>query len=142
MMHQYFSELVHNPMIVLTMMAIMLDTIFGLLRAIKERKFNSNFGIDGAIRKSGMVISVLFLMFADYVVHINLIGFLPQDMREAIHIDKIGMGEFFCLLYILYECVSILKNMYLCDLPISPKIKDKLERLLKDMTQEVKAEGK
>lgn len=34
---------------------------FGVLRAIKEKKFNSCAGIDGAIRKVGMLISLVFI---------------------------------------------------------------------------------
>ncbi len=32
------------------------DTFFGILRAIKEKRFNSCVGIDGAIRKAGQVV--------------------------------------------------------------------------------------
>lgn len=137
MFRQYFNELIHNQMILLVAMAVLLDTVFGLFRAIKEKKFNSNFGIDGAIRKSGMLISVLFLMLADYLVKINLIFFIPLDIREGMGITKAGLGEFFCILYTLYEVVSILKNMYLCGLPIPGGLKPRLEKLLTEMTEEI-----
>ena len=138
MFRNYVNEVAHNPLIILTASSIALDTILGLFRAIKEKKFNSNFGIDGAIRKSAMLISVLFLMFADMVVKINCIGFLSEDFRALIHVDKIGMGEFFAILYILYEAVSILKNLYLCGVPIPGKVKDLLEKFLIEMTEEMK----
>lgn len=142
MFHQYYNELIHNPAIVLVAMAVILDTIFGLFRAIKEKKFNSNFGIDGAIRKSGMLISVLFLMLADYLVKINLIFFIPDEIRKAAGLEKVGLGEFFCILYLLYEIVSILKNMYLCGLPIPGGLKPKIEKLLTEMTDEVTTDNK
>ena len=138
MFRNYVDEVSHNPLIILTAAAIALDTILGLFRAIKEKKFNSNFGIDGAIRKSAMLISVLFLMFADMVVKINCIGFLSEDFRALIHVEKIGMGEFFAILFILYEAVSILKNLYLCGVPIPGKLKDMLEKFLTEMTEEMK----
>lgn len=138
MFRDYIEEVAHNPLIILTAAAITLDTILGLFRAIKEKKFNSNFGIDGAIRKSAMLISVLFLMFADMVVKINCIGFLSEDFRALIHIEKIGMGEFFAILFILYEAVSILKNLYLCGAPIPRAVKELLEKFLLEMTEEMK----
>lgn len=140
MIHEYFAEMLHNPLIILTAMAVALDTVLGLLRAVRERNLNSSFGIDGAIRKSTMLISVLFLMLADFVVQINLIAFLPEELRDAIGLRKIGIGEFFCVLYVVYEAVSILKNMYLCGIPIPKGIEGRLEKLLTEMTQEIKRE--
>lgn len=140
MIQEYLRGVAHNPLIVTTAAAVALDTILGLLRAVKEKKFNSNFGIDGAIRKSGMMVSVLFLMLADYLIKLNLIGFLSDDIRESLAVNKIGLGEFFCLLYIIYEAVSILKNMALCGIPIPKSIKKRLERFLKEMTGEIRGD--
>ena len=134
----YFNELAGNPFIILTAIAISLDTILGFFRALKEKKFNSNFGIDGAIRKAAMLISVLFLMLADFVVHINCISFIPVEIREGIGLTKIGLGEFFCVLFVIYEFVSILKNMYLCGMPVPGWMKTALEKLLTEMTKEIK----
>lgn len=57
---RYFNILVENNLLKALVICIVLDTIFGILRAIKERKLNSNIGIDGTIRKAGMMISILF----------------------------------------------------------------------------------
>lgn len=137
-LHEFFTEMARNPFIITTATAVCLDTILGLLRAVKEHGFNSCFGIDGAIRKSGMLVSVLFLMFTDFVVKINCIFFVPQEIREAMGLTKVGMGEFFCILFCLYEAVSILKNMYLCGMPIPAGIKAWLEKFLLEMTKEIK----
>ena len=51
-----YAEAEGNTFLQLVLIAVVLDTIFGVLRAIKERKFNSNFGINGAIRKVGMLV--------------------------------------------------------------------------------------
>lgn len=108
----------NNPFVRLVLIAIVADTVFGILRAIKEHRFNSNFGIDGAIRKCAMVAAILFLVFVDFIIHVNLIGFVPETVRTALHIEKIGMMEFFSLLFLSYEAVSIVKNMSLCGLPV------------------------
>ena len=52
---EFIEAAAHNKIIQLVVLAIVCDTVFGVLRAIKEKKFNSCAGIDGAIRKVGML---------------------------------------------------------------------------------------
>lgn len=108
----------HNTLIQLILIAVVWDTTFGVIRAISEKKFNSNFGIDGAKRKVGIVISLVFLVLVDEIVQFNLIGFVPKDIRVFMGLETVGMTEFFALLFLAYEVVSILKNMALCGLPV------------------------
>lgn len=107
----------HDKLIQLVIIAVIIDTIFGVLRAIKERKFNSCFGINGAIRKCGMIISIMLLVIVDYITGFNMIGFLPEQVRQHMG-NQIGISGFIALLYNAYETVSILKNMALCGLPV------------------------
>lgn len=107
----------HNKLIQLVIIAVIIDTLFGVLRAIKEHNFNSCFGINGAIRKCGMIISIMLLVIVDYITNFNMIGFLPDEVRQYIG-NSIGISGFFAILYIAYEVVSILKNMALCGLPV------------------------
>ena len=125
-----------NPMLQLVVLAIVFDTIFGVIRAIKEHKFNSCVGIDGAIRKISMVISLVFLLIADQIISVNLIAFIPETVRSYIGVDAVGLTGFFSLLYIAYEIVSILKNMTLCGLPVRI-IWDKLKTILGKYTAEL-----
>lgn len=116
----YFMEgLVKSKIIIIVIWAVVMDTVFGVVRSVKERKFNSCFGINGAIRKVAMVTSIIFLAAVDIIMHVNLIGFIPDEIRAYFpkSIATIGVAEFFGLLYIAYEIVSILKNMTLCGLP-------------------------
>ena len=107
-----------NNIIKLVILCVVIDTIFGFLRAVKEKRFNSNFGINGAIRKVGMLISIIALVLVDRIMNLNLIGFIPEQIRNYISLNHIGTAEFFGILYICYEIVSILKNMTLCGLPV------------------------
>lgn len=107
----------HNKLIQLVIIAVIIDTLFGVLRAIKDHNFNSCFGINGAIRKCGMIISIMLLVIVDYITNFNMIGFLPDEIRQYIG-NSIGISGFFAILYIAYEVVSILKNMALCGLPV------------------------
>lgn len=117
--------------------AVILDTLLGVLRAIKEHKFNSCVGIDGAIRKVAMVFSVIFLTYIDEIVNFNLLFLIPEKYLQPLGITSIGVCELFCLLYILYEAVSILKNMTLCGLPVPTKAKEWIQKFLDDMTDEL-----
>ena len=126
-----------NSLIKLLLLAVVLDTILGVGRAIKYHKFNSSVGIDGAIRKVMMLVSAGVLMLADLIIHINLVGFIDEKYLQIIGLEKVGMCELFCLLFIVYEAVSILKNMLLCGLPIPRRIREWLLKFLDDMTAEL-----
>lgn len=141
MMNQIIMLLYSNSFFKILLLAVTLDTILGVLRAIKEHKFNSCVGIDGAIRKAAMVLSVLLLMATDVIMHINILFMVPEQYIKILGIDKLGVCEFFCLLFILYELVSILKNMTLCGLPVPSKAKKWVQKFLEDMTEELPDEA-
>ena len=141
---EMFNELIifigkHSFFIIL-LYAVLMDTILGVLRAVKEHKFNSCVGIDGAIRKVAMLFSVMFLMFIDSIVKIDFLFMIPQEYLQCIGIERMGICELFCLLFVLYEIVSILKNMTLCGLPVPAKLKGFIQKFLDDMTEELPEE--
>lgn len=127
-----------NAAVRLVVLAVVMDTIFGIGRAVRQKKFNSSMGIDGAIRKISMLVSLVFLAIVDRMVHINLIGFIPKDARAYLpqSISTIGLVEFFAILYLCYEVTSILKNMALCGLPVK-KIWEKVRAFLGKYTDEL-----
>ena len=112
-----YAEAAHDKLLQLVIIAIITDTVFGMLRAIKDHDFNSCFGINGAIRKCAMILSIILLVIVDYITQFNLIGFLPEEVRRYIG-ESIGISGFFEILFLTYEVVSILKNMGLCGLPV------------------------
>ena len=128
----------NNRLVQIVVIAIVTDTIFGVLRAIKEKKFNSCVGINGAIRKVAMLFSIVAMVVIDYLVHVNLIAFIPKAAREAMNIEAVGITEFFAILYIAYETVSILKNMVLCGLPVK-RVWEYVRKVLRRYTEELPA---
>ena len=129
-----------NSFIRVLLIAVTLDTLLGVLRAIKEHKFNSCVGIDGAIRKAAMLFSVCLLMATDVIMHINVLFMVPETYIKVLGISKLGICELFCLLFILYELVSMLKNMTLCGLPVPSGVKKWIQKFLEDMTEELPEE--
>lgn len=132
------SKLINNKSMQILCVVIVLDLIFGILRAIKERKLNSCIGIDGMIRKVGMLITIIVLSVIDYLVNIDFIGFIPEGIKEILSIERVGITEVFNLLFIIFESLSILKNMVLCKMPIPVKLQKFLERVMKEFTEEIK----
>lgn len=141
MMNQIINLLSQNSFVRILLIAVTLDTVLGVLRAIKEHKFNSCVGIDGAIRKAAMLASTCLLMAIDVIMHINVLFMVPETYIKVLGISKLGICEFFCLLFILYELVSILKNMTLCGLPVPSGAKRWIQKFLDDMTEELPEEA-
>ena len=137
-MEKFITELFNNKAFIVLIIFIVLDTIFGVLRAIRERSLNSCIGIDGIIRKSGMLFSILFFFLIDKILGINLLGFIPEDVLKLVNIKEAGIGLLFGILYIIFEFLSVLKNMYRCKLPIPKKLKDLIEKILSEFTEEIK----
>lgn len=117
--------------------AVLMDTFLGALRAIKEHKFNSSVGIDGAIRKVAMLFSVVFLMIIDSIVQIDFLFMIPDEYLQYIGMERVGVCGLFCLMFILFECISILKNMTLCGLPVPHKLREFIQKFLNRMTDEM-----
>lgn len=138
---RYFDFLFNNDLLKVLAICIVLDTIFGVLRAIKQKKINSNIGIDGIIRKVGMLTSVIFFALIDVILELNLIGFIPDEIRKAINLESVGIASLFNLLFIIFESLSILKNMIKCKLPIPKRLQALLENIFNKFTEELKESG-
>lgn len=136
-MNELITLLKNSAFVKIALLTIVIDVFLGTLRAIKEKKFNSCVGIDGAIRKVAMIGCISFLMVADMLIHINVIRWIPTTVTNFIGVGKIGLCEFFCLLFSIYEIISISKNAILCDLPFPTFVKVKLEDVLEDLTGEL-----
>lgn len=126
-----------NKNIKLLVLFICLDVIFGLLRSIKERKTNSTIGIDGIIRKTGMIVTIVVTILLDNMCGIDLIKFIPEDLKNSLNITSCGVTLLFNSLYIIFEILSILKNMRKCKIPFPKALNNFLDKLLKEFTNEV-----
>ena len=133
-----FISLLNNDGMKVLIVVIVLDLILGILRALRERTLNSCIGIDGMIRKVGMLIVVVFLTIIDFIIHFDLIGFIPETIKEILKLGKVGISSLFNILFIIFEILSIFKNMILCKLPIPKKLQVYLENIMKEFTGEIK----
>lgn len=134
---EYLQNLINNDGFKILIIVVVLDTIFGILRAIKEKKVNSAIGIDGIIRKIGMLIAISFLSIIDNIVHVDLIGFIPENVKQVLNFSSVGISDLFNVLFIIFEVLSIFKNMILCNLPIPKRLQEFLENAMKEFTGEI-----
>ena len=115
---------------------IVMDIVFGCLRAVRERTFNSSIGINGMIRKAGMVLSCICMAWLDSIIDLNLIGFIPEAVRGYLPLDRVDVMTFFAVIFCVYEVLSVLKNMTLSGLPVD-KIWAAMRKFLKENTGEI-----
>lgn len=138
--YEIVARLSASPLVKLLILAVALDMLLGVLRAGRERKLNSTIGINGAIRKAGMLVCVAFFAAADLVMHINVIGFLPEDALTVLQpfgLDSVGICDLFALVFLLCELLSVLKNMLRSGLPLPAGIYDKLHSFVQEFTDEL-----
>lgn len=133
-----FILLLNNDGMKVLIVVIVLDLILGILRAIRERTVNSCIGIDGMIRKVGMLIVIVFLTIIDSIIHFDLIGFIPKTIKETLKLGQVGISILFNIVFIIFEILSIFKNMIKCKLPIPKKLQVYLENVMKEFTGEIK----
>lgn len=129
--------LVKNKVIQVMVIFIVLDVIFGVLRSIKQRKTNSTIGIDGIVRKVAMMFTIACCIVLDYIVEIDLIGFIPVEIKNYLNMGRVGTADLFAILYCVFEVLSIFKNMIKLGVPLPLKLKKFLEKLLKEFTSEI-----
>ena len=129
-------KLVNSTSLQILCIVIVLDLIFGILRAIKEKSLNSCIGIDGMIRKVGMLITIVILTIIDELVHIDFIAFIPESAKEILNLNVVGISDVFNILFVIFEILSIFKNMVLCKMPIPKKLQIFLEKIMNEFTGE------
>jgi toxin secretion/phage lysis holin len=132
----FLANMTESRIFQVLVILLIMDMIFGSLRAIREKRFNSSVGIDGVIRKVGMMLAVVCLSVMDHVMPMNLIGFIPKQALQVLPIKSVTIMEFFALFFCIYECLSVLKNMALSGLPVKP-IWSKLRQWMYDNTGEI-----
>lgn len=135
---EFLYCLINNDTFKLLTVVIVMDLFFGILRAIREKAVNSCIGIDGMIRKVGMLVAVIFLCIIDKIININFIGFIPEDLRQVLKFQNVGISSLFSVIFVIFEILSIFKNMILCKLPIPKKLQNYLEKMMKEFTSEIK----
>jgi toxin secretion/phage lysis holin len=136
MLENILSELQNNTIIYTSLILIIGDTVLGFLRSCKEKTINSSIGIAGVTKKTSIIIALIIAFFIDLLLDFNMIGFIPENIRDFVKIQEIGILEIFGILFIVFESLSILKNLDKLNVPIPGKLKSLLEKLLKEITSE------
>ena len=111
-----------NPIFRLVAIAVVFDTIMGVFRAIKERKFNSCVGINGAIRKVGMIVSIIFLSIADKILSCPYLPcyspFSAAQVLVRFYVSPLTVFIIYHITQYVNTYYAIFINLFLC--AISP----------------------
>ena len=136
MIHTLINNTSNSPIVKIFIIALLFDVFLGSLRAIKEKNWNSTIGINGMLRKAGMVGSVVFLALADVVICFNLIAWIPDNIKQVFNLNSVGLCDLFGLMFLLYELTSVLKNAAIVGI-IGKKLSNKLQKILQKLTSEL-----
>ena len=139
-MEMLFNYLQAHRMLALVAFVIIFDLFLGVMRSIIEINTYSSSGFYGLIRILWMIACLLFLVVLDFLIHLDLIAWLPSqilDIFKAIGITTIGISDVFALLFIVFELLSILKNWALIGLPMFKGVNEKVTRFLETFTDEM-----
>lgn len=115
----YASKLPFTFIIILVI-AIVLDYITGLLRALYERKGNSKTHYKGIIKKIGIIIGVLIGTISDLLL---------SDNNPIITTMLI-------VIFVGGECLSIIENLGVMGVSIPPWLKDRLTQVIETVNEE------
>ena len=139
------NYLQNHKMLVVVAMVILLDTILGSILSVKEKKTVSSIGIDGMTRKVSMIACLSFLVVFDFIIKLDLIGWLPSQILEIFKtfgINTVGISDLFALLFIAFELLSVLKNWMLLGLPMFKGVNEKVTGFLETFTDEMPTTNK
>lgn len=137
LMVQYLAQ---HKVITLVILAILFDLFVGVLLACKLKKVNSTIGIDGMIRKVGMLGCIVFLVFVDFLLGFNIISWLPDSVLKVfdlVGMSIIGISDLFGLLFAAFEVLSIIKNWTMLGLPMFKGVNDWVQNFLEKFTDEM-----
>jgi toxin secretion/phage lysis holin len=132
-------QAMHDDIFRLLLVLVLADLVFGGFRAIREKRFNSTTGIDGVIRKSAMLVAMVFFGLVDLTLKWNFIGMIPEKILAVLPVQTVGSMALIGIYLCMYEALSVLKNMSLSGLPLQPVWK-RLSSWLEKNTDEISKE--
>ena len=69
------------------------------------------------------------------LLNINVISLLPSEIVNFLHLQEIGLAEFFGSVLSAFEMISIIANYEAIGLPMPKKIKNAVQNFLNNMTE-------
>ena len=126
-MHEIIMDMASSQVIKILALLIIADVIFGVLRAIKERKLKSGIGSNGIIRKTAMIVCIVVVFIFDCLIDLDLTMLLPDFIGNLL--PEIGVCEIFGVTLVIFELESIISNFKAIGLPFPAAISDKIHEL-------------
>lgn len=126
-MHEILVDMAGSQIIKILALLIIADVMFGVLKALKERKFISEIGINGIIRKTAIIVCIVVVFIFDCLIDLDLTMLLP-DFISAV-LPEIGVCEIFGVTLAVFELESIIANFKALGVPFPTAIGEKIHEL-------------
>lgn len=115
------------PLVLAFVTAIAVDITLGLMAAFASKTANSAVSRVGMMRKFGQLAIVLLCLVAD--------GLFPQLI--TFRGNSMTVASFACVVWLVYEALSIVENAALLGIPVPRWVRDRLEQVRKQLDEDI-----
>ena len=138
----YLSSIV-VPVVGMTIVAFLMiaDVVSGIFKAIfQKRGVNSTIGINGLIRKAGVLLALLVFIVIDSFINLNFAAMVPNELLAAFKLEnaQIGLSHVMLVFFGLFELTSLFENLGEIGVPIPSFIINFVEKLKNSIETEEK----
>lgn len=131
------------PVVGLTIVAFLMiaDVVSGIFKAIfQKRGVNSTVGINGLIRKAGVLLALLVFIIIDSFINLNFIALVPNELLAIFNLEntQVGLSHIMLVFFGLFELTSLFENLGEIGVPIPSFIIKFVEKLKNTIDTEEK----
>jgi len=111
----YLAWLLHlvasPPLVAMLMLMMIIDSVSGIVAAVKERKLSSKIGFVGMMKKAAMLLVVGMAAVVETTFHSSI----PENLRAQFYIP---LAKFTAGFFLLNEALSVLENARRAGVPL------------------------
>lgn len=131
------------PVVGLTIVAFLMicDVLSGLFKSIAQKRgVNSTIGINGLIRKAGVLLALLVFIVIDSFISLNFAAMVPNELLAAFNLEnaQVGLSHVMLVFFGLFELTSLFENLGEIGVPIPSFIIKFVEKLKNTIDTEEK----
>ena len=122
------------PTVGMTVVAFLMitDVISGVFKAIAQKGgINSTIGINGLIRKAGVLLALIVFVVIDSFIKLNFVAMIPSDILAIFNLEntQVGLSHIMLVFFGLFELTSLFENLGEIGVPIPRFITKFIEKL-------------
>lgn len=113
---ELFTNAIPQKYFLVLIWAMAFDMVTGIVRALKDRRFNSSTGVVGVLRKISMIAGCTFVSLLEYLL-----------WQENV------LAKTVILIAIVYEATSVFENIH----QIDPRFGEMIQTITKNISQRI-----